>query len=198
MKRYLEAIPLVWLGDLPASHRLAGLDEVGRGSLAGPLVAAACVLPAGWIPEGLRDSKVMRPTARTRVAAELRARAEFWIAEISAAEIDACGMGWANRQILADLLERAGADLAIVDGILKLVTERPYRSVPRAERFAPVAAASVLAKDHRDRLMARLAAELPGRGLESAGYPTAANIAALRQHGPTIWHRRSFHLRSAA
>lgn len=192
--RSLEPIPRDWLpaGSDPATARVMGADEVGRGCLAGPLVMAACVLPAGWVPEGLRDSKAMTPTARERVARELLERAECWIEEVPPAQIDRFGIGRANEAGFARLVERAGAEMALIDGILRIDTPHPYRSIVRGERYAPVAAASVLAKWYRDTLMEALERALPGRGFASAGYPTPENIEAIRRHGRTPWHRRSF------
>jgi len=195
-RSYLEPIPAEWFpaGLDPATARVMGADEVGRGALIGPLVLGACVLPAGWIPEGLRDSKLTTPAARERIARELLDRAECWIEEVPAPEIDRFGIGRANQTGFARLVERACADLALIDGNLRLPTARPYRSIVKGERFAPVAAASILAKWYRDTLMAALEAALPGRGFAQAGYPTAQNIAAIARFGRTPWHRNSFRI----
>lgn len=192
----LEPIPSAWLPDPAASNaRIGGIDEVGRGALCGPLVGAAVILPPDWIPVGLRDSKTLSSASRERLASEITTHAlAVRIEEIEAAEIDRLGIGGANRLLFERLLEALAADFTLVDGTLRLTTTHPYRSEPRGERFAPVAAASIIAKVHRDRLMAALAAAHPGRGFEQAGYPTPANIEAIRRHGRSAMHRHSFRI----
>lgn len=193
-KVHLEPIPVTWLPRPDA--RLVGVDEVGRGPLVGPLVAAGVILPTdATLPAKLRDSKALSPASRERLDAELRAipGIEIFLVEVSAAEIDRLGIGPANLRAFREILDAAKAEVALVDGDLFL--DHPgtlVRSEVRGERFAPVAAASIIAKVHRDRLIERLDAEQPGRGFASAGYPTPANIAAVRLHGPTEQHRRSF------
>ncbi len=191
----LEPIPPDWLPPgLSASARIMGADEVGRGALCGPLVLAAAALPADWIPDGLRDSKQTTPATRERIARELLERAECWIEEVPAPMIDRFGIGWANATGFARLIERAAADFALIDGNLRIPTAHPYRSVVKGERFAPVAAASILAKWYRDTMMAALDAALPDRGFAKAGYPTPENIEAIRRHGRSPWHRTTFHI----
>jgi ribonuclease HII len=191
---HLEPIPPGWLPS--AGGRLIGIDEVGRGPLAGPLVAAGVILPPDVpLPEKLRDSKALTPAMRERIDAELRALPgiEIFLAEVSASEIDRLGIGPANLRAFSEILGAAKADVAILDG--ELFLDHPgtvVRSEVRGERYAPVAAASIIAKVHRDRLMGELDARLPGRGFSSAAYPTPGNIAAVRLHGPTEHHRRSF------
>ena len=197
-KSPLEPIPSDWLpqGIDPTTSRIAGADEVGRGALVGPLVLAACVLPAGWTPVGLRDSTQMTPEARARVAGELLERAELWIEEVPPALIDRIGIGKANEVGFARLIERAKADFALIDGTLKVPTEHPFRSITKGERFAPVAAASVVAKWYRDTIMAAMAEVYPNRGFEDSGYPTPRNIEVIRRFGRTPWHRQSFRIAS--
>lgn len=193
-KIYLEPIPDTWLPTQDA--RLIGIDEVGRGPLVGPLVAAGVILPLdAELPSNLRDSKKLSPAAREQIDRELRAieGIEIFLEEVTPSEIDRIGIGAANLRAFRTILDRANAAIAIVDG--DLFFEHPgtlVRSEVRGERFAPVAAASIIAKVYRDRLIARLDVELPGRGFASAGYPTPSNIAAVRSHGPTAHHRRSF------
>jgi ribonuclease HII len=192
---FLEPIPVEWLpaGLSLDSARVAGIDEVGRGALAGPLVGAAVILPPGWIPSGLRDSKRLTPASRERLASEITTHATaIRIEEVEPAEIDRLGIGAANELLFARLLEEIAADFTLIDGTLRVAGARASRCIPQGERFAPVAAASVIAKVHRDRLMAALAAARPGRGFEQAGYPTPANIEAIRRFGRTPQHRQSF------
>ena len=196
-----QPIPPDWLpeGLDIATARIAGADEVGRGSGAGPFLAASVVIPVGIaVPPDLDDSKRFDP--RGKRIAELAA----WVDEYclvhsvlySVEEIDAIGIGRANIEAFERLIEINGADLTIVDGNLPLRATRPFRCEVRAERFDAVAAASVWAKVTRDRLMNDIAAAHPGFGLESAGYLTPEAIAAIRGQGriPGV-HRISFRIR---
>ncbi|WP_223648495.1 ribonuclease HII [Hymenobacter psoromatis] len=178
----------------------AGLDEAGRGCLAGPVFAAAVILPPNFNPPFLHDSKLL--TARRRVAlrATICAEAVAWaVGEASVAEIEAINIAQAS--YLA--MHRAVAALA-VPAIHLLVDGnrfRPYPGLPHTcavggdGRFRHIAAASILAKTFRDEHLARLADEFPAYGwAQNAGYPTAAHRAALRAHGPTPHHRMGFRL----
>jgi|688.fasta_scaffold11175_6 ribonuclease HII len=178
---------------------IAGADEVGRGCLAGPIVVAACLIPEGVALPPIRDSKAMSAKARAAAAAVIRERCQLSIVGIAPAEIDALGINEANRLAFERALRGlAGTiDAAIVDGLLRLEgLPYPVISVVAGERFLPVAAASIVAKEYRDALMAAIDAAHPGRGFASAGYPSPANIEALRRHGPTEHHRRSFKVKA--
>lgn len=179
------------------ARRVAGVDEAGRGPLAGPVFAAAVVLDPGDIPPGLRDSKTLGARARAALGAELHRRADVGIGRAEVAEIDALNILQAS--LLA--MQRALAalprppDHALVDGRqVPAALPFPVEPVVRGDaRCLSVAAASIVAKVARDAVMAGLAAECPGYGWETnAGYPTRAHIAALRARGPTPHHRRSF------
>lgn len=178
---------------------IAGADEVGRGCLAGPLVVAACLIPEGVELPPIRDSKAMTAKARAAAAAVIRERCRLSIVEISAPEIDALGINEANRLAFERALRGlSGAiDAALVDGLLRLEgLPYPVISVVQGERFLPVAAASIVAKEYRDALMTAIDNAHPGRGFASAGYPSPANIEALRLYGPTEHHRRSFKVKA--
>ncbi len=183
-----------------AAGRVCGIDEVGRGPLAGPVVAAAVILDRDCFPrtleEGLDDSK--RLTAREREAAylALRASAVIGIGAASAREIDA-------RNILrASLLAMARAvaalprrpELALVDGNAAPLLSCAVRTIVGGDHLSfSIAAASVVAKVTRDRLMRALALRYPGYGWErNFGYPTPEHKAGLAALGPTPHHRRSF------
>ena len=185
--------------------RLCGLDEVGRGALAGPLVAAAVMLPddfearLGHHARFLRDSKTVPPHHRAELAELIHAHAlAVEIIEISVASINAVGIGWANREAFFRLIERIEADEYVVDGRV-----RPHAPAGRAARVhcmvkadahvPAVSAASIVAKVHRDHLMATLHVTYPEYGWhENAGYGTAAHIAALHTYGPCAEHRAVF------
>jgi ribonuclease HII len=176
---------------------LAGVDEAGRGPLAGPVTAAAVMLDPAWPIDGLRDSKKLGGAARERLADAIRERAAAWcVAEASVEEIDRLNILQAT--MLA--MRRAVAGLAIapdevwVDG--NRCPEWPWRSravVKGDDRVAAIAAASILAKTARDRFMRRLHDDYPAYGFDRhMGYGTADHLAALQAHGACPQHRRSF------
>ncbi len=176
---------------------LCGVDEAGRGPLAGPVVAAAVMLDPGKPIEGLRDSKKLSARARERLADEIRNNAAAWcVAEASVAEIDRLNILHAT--MLA--MQRAVAGLqrppdeVWVDG--NRCPEWVWRSqavVKGDDKVASIAAASILAKTARDHFMCRLHQEFPAYGFDRhMGYGTAAHLAALKAHGACPHHRRSF------
>ena len=181
---------------LPGS--VAGIDEVGRGPWAGPVVACAVVLDRARVPEGLRDSKTLSAGRREALAAEIEAAAAVGIGEASVAEIDEVGVG---RATLTAMERALGAlpfppDSVLVDGV-QVIAVPPgvaIRALPRADALSPsVAAASIVAKVHRDALMMALDAEWPAYGwVRNKGYGTAQHADALARHGVTPHHRRSF------
>ena len=178
----------------------AGLDEAGRGCLAGPVVAAAVVLPPDYQHPRLTDSKRLTARQREVLRADILRDAFAWaVAEASVAEIEQLNIAQAS--YLA--MHRAVAALAItpehllVDGNrFRAYAPIPHTCIVRGDAtFLAIAAASVLAKQHRDALMDTLDAEFPAYGwARNAGYPTPAHQATLRQHGPTPHHRRTFRL----
>ena len=176
---------------------LCGVDEAGRGPLAGPVVAAAVMLDPGQHIEGLRDSKKLSAAARERLADEIRLRAAAWcVAEASVEEIDRLNILHAT--LLA--MQRAVAGLGRapddvwVDG--NRCPDWAWRSqavVKGDDKVAAIAAASILAKTSRDHFMCRLHDEYPAYGFDRhMGYGTAAHMAALQAHGACPQHRRSF------
>ena len=179
---------------------VAGLDEAGRGPLAGPVVAAAAILNEGAAPPGLDDSKQLTADQREFLCGQLRSVALFGIGAASVAEIDRFNILAASllamRRALESLAWRMGRlpDLALVDGNQSPRLPCPTELVIKGDgRSASIAAASIIAKVARDRAMAALAKGHPGYGWETnAGYGTAAHRAALATLGPTVHHRRSF------
>lgn len=176
---------------------VAGVDEVGRGPLAGPVTAAAVVLDLRRVPEGLDDSKRLTPARRRALAVEIRAAAEVSVAHASVAEIDAINIHHAAHLAMCravDGLPRR-ARHAIVDGrSLPAALGCPGEALVGGDGAClSVAAASIVAKVARDALMAGLDAAYPGYGwATNAGYATATHRAALARLGPTPHHRRSF------
>ena len=186
----------------------AGVDEVGRGCLFGPVFAAAVILPRpaerALVAEGLTDSKALSPRQRARLVPRIRRLAAGWgIGQASAAEIDRLGIRGATELAMLRALQRLDRPLTlvVVDGILPLrLWSGRQRTLKGGDRLcAAIAAASVLAKEERDALIRRLAPRFPGYGLERhVGYGTAQHRLALRSLGPTPLHRRSFLRRALA
>jgi ribonuclease HII len=176
---------------------LCGVDEAGRGPLAGPVTAAAVMLDPARPIDGLRDSKKLSAAARERLAGAIREHAAAWcVAEASVAEIDQLNILQAT--MLA--MQRAVAGLQVppddvwVDG--NRCPNWVWRSqavVKGDDKVAAIAAASILAKTARDRFMCRLHDDYPAYGFaQHMGYGTAAHLAALKAHGACPQHRRSF------
>ena len=195
--------------DAPDAHqaplRRCGLDEVGRGALAGPLVAAAVILPddiaerLGALARFLRDSKTVPRARREDLAAAIRVHAlAVEVVTIGVEEINQQGIGWANREAFRQLIAALDADEYIVDGRVRppASPERMarVRCLVKADALVPaVAAASLVAKVHRDGLMTALHGSYPAFGWrENAGYGTAAHLAALRLMGACPEHRTVF------
>ena len=182
-----------------AGHAIvAGLDEVGRGPLAGPVVACAVVMPAdGRRLPGIDDSKALSPEARRRLSADIR-RVALGIAlgAASVREIDRLNIlratTLAMRRALARLVPPA--DHVVLDGLPMPALGVAHVAVVKGDATCySIACASIVAKVVRDRLMANLARRHPAYAWDrNAGYGTAAHLAALAHHGPTRHHRRSF------
>src|SRR3954462_6451863 len=178
---------------------VAGADEAGRGACAGPLVAAACVLPSGRrgrVP-GLADSKLLTPAARERVYEEVVDRALAWsVVAIPVGELDARGMHVTNIEALRRAVSALdpSPDYVLTDGFPVPGLARPGLAVWKGDRVAAcVAAASVLAKVTRDRIMLELHEKWPGDGFSvHKGYITDEHSAALDRHGPCPQHRMRF------
>ncbi len=177
---------------------VAGVDEVGRGPLAGPVLAAAVILDPANVPEGLRDSKAMSPRARERAYAEVMLKAlAVGVATATAAEIDATDIRRAThlamRRAVAALAIRPA--LALVDGVDDPVLDDcPAIPVIGGDGLSQsIAAASIVAKVTRDRSMTLLDACFPGYGFaRHAGYGTREHMEAIRSRGPTPVHRMTF------
>lgn len=176
---------------------VAGVDEAGRGPLAGPVVAAAVILPPGDPIAGLADSKLLSPARREALADEIRQRAMCWAIGLAGVEeIDRLNILQAS--LLA--MQRAVAALSrrpekvLVDGNHCPRFSCPVEAIIRGDAtVAAISAASILAKVHRDRLMLELDACYPGYGFrQHKGYPTSAHLQALADHGVSPVHRRSF------
>lgn len=180
-----------------AGQIVAGVDEVGRGCLAGPVVAAAVILPDGAVIEGLNDSKQLTPAARERLNDEIRSQAiAVAVAAASVAEINRFNILGASRlamrRALLALIDPP--DFALVDGRDRLPLDLEHAAVIRGDAScACIAAASIVAKVARDRLMQDLDLDFPGYGFaRHKGYGTAEHLAALLRLGPCQVHRQAF------
>ncbi len=176
----------------------AGVDEAGRGCLAGPVTAAAVILPPDYYHPDLNDSKQLSARQRERLRPIIEREALAWaVAEASPVEIDRINILQAS--LLA--MHRAIDALVVRPEHLLIDGNRfvPYPMVPHTcvvrgdATYLSIAAASILAKTHRDEFMSQLANEFPHYGwIDNAGYPTEQHRAAIRAHGPCGWHRLSF------
>ncbi len=175
----------------------AGADEAGRGPLAGPVVAAAAVLPEDFCLEGIDDSKKLDSKERNKLAIYIRENAIFCIERSDPQEIDSLNILWASMAAM----ERALSRLMPIPGYAYIDGNRLPKRMPcdgewvikGDEKYACIAAASILAKVERDRIMTEYAADYPQYGFERHfGYPTPEHLEALRIHGPCPIHRRSF------
>ena len=184
-----------------AGRIVAGVDEAGRGPLAGPVVAAAVVLRPGSIPEGVADSKVLSPTRRVELALRIRECAAAWaLGQAAAAEIDRLNILEATLLAMRRALAGLGVagivpDLALVDGNrCPSGLAFPARAVIRGDStVAEISAASILAKVYRDREMERLGRRWPQYGFaDHKGYPTARHVERIRRFGPSPAHRLTF------
>ncbi len=176
---------------------LAGVDEAGRGCLAGPVVASAVILPPGIIIPGLADSKKISSANRESLASEIKARSIHWSLGLAwPAEIDRINILQATLQAMSravrHLLPRP--DRLLIDGNQKLPVNIPQKSIVGGDACEPcISAASIMAKTFRDRLMCKLDRRYPGYGLAMhKGYGTRQHLSALQRMGPSPMHRMTF------
>jgi len=179
------------------AFRIAGVDEVGRGPLCGPVTAAAVILNPDDIPEGLNDSKKMTAKKRDALYDEILAKADCCIAHATVQEIDEINILRASHLAMTRAIAglTKAPDHILIDGnmIPKGLTTSAEAVVKGDGRSLSIAAASIIAKVTRDRIMGDLAIEFPGYGWEkNAGYGTKQHLEALRALGVTPHHRRSF------
>ena len=177
--------------------RIAGVDEVGRGPLAGPVTAAAVILDPNQIPEGLQDSKKLSAARRVVLSEAIWRVARVSVGHPSVEEIDALNILRASHLAMCRAVEGLDvlADHALIDGnMIPRDLRCPATALIKGDgRSVSIAAASIVAKVVRDRIMEDLAQQHPGYGWEqNAGYPTKAHRTALQNLGVTPHHRRSF------
>jgi ribonuclease HII len=175
---------------------VAGVDEVGRGSLFGPVVAGAVILDSSYRIRGLRDSKLLPAERREVLAQRIREHAIAWaIAAVDAARIDQINIYHASRLAMKEAVSKLSpaSDHLLIDA-MKLDFDLPQRAIIHGDALsASIAAASILAKVERDRMISEWDPVFPVYGLRSnKGYSTPKHLAALREHGPSPLHRQSF------
>lgn len=180
----------------------AGCDEAGRGPLAGPVFAAAVILPKDFYHPQLNDSKQLNERVRDTLREIIEKEAVAWAVEaVSPKEIDEINILNASISGMQRAVSRLSVipDFLLIDGNrfkpFAAFTKDKYRTVVHGDAtYASIAAASVLAKTHRDEFMRKIAADYPQYGWNrNFGYPTKEHIAAIKIHGYTPWHRKSFH-----
>ena len=177
--------------------RIAGVDEAGRGPLAGPVVAAAVIIEPGRLPTGLADSKTLTARRRMAALAQIEALCDVGVGLATVAEIDSLNILRASHLAMCRAVENLRpcpdhvlCDGNMIPGDLALSAEAVIRGDARS---LSIAAASIVAKTRRDAIMVDLAQQHPGYGWDrNAGYPSKSHIEALRNLGPTSHHRRSF------
>ena len=178
--------------------RIAGLDEVGRGPLFGPVVAAAVILAPRCRLDGLTDSKKLSERKREEFAVQIRANAVAWaVASVDVETIDRINIRQASLLAMRMAVEQLALspDFLLIDGRDSIDWPCPQQAIVQGDAASlSIAAASVLAKVHRDRLLVELDRQFPGYGLAShKGYGCPEHLAALARLGPTPLHRKSFH-----
>jgi ribonuclease HII len=175
---------------------IAGVDEAGCAPLAGPVVAAAVILDRGKFPRGIDDSKAIPRATREAIYTRLYKVAVIGVGMASAEEIDQLNIYWARMLAMTRAVDALGVDpaMVLVDGNRCPRWERPSVAIIGGDaKCRSIAAASIIAKVTRDRIMTAYARDWPGYGWErNVGYPTPEHQQALRELGPTPLHRRSF------
>lgn len=188
---------------LPCLHEElveAGCDEAGRGALAGPVFAAAVILPKGFAHPMLDDSKKLTAKQREKLRRIIEQEALAWaVASLSAAEIDRLNILRASITAMHNAISRLSTtpSFLLIDGNRFCKYKNiPHQCIVKGDgKYAPIAAASILAKTHRDEYMKRIAAEYPQYGWDkNMAYPTAAHREAIRKFGTTPYHRMSYTL----
>ena len=182
--------------------RVMGLDEVGRGCLCGPVVAAGVILkPGEKINEALRDSKTIKKTDRIGLSNQIKKTALYWTIQwCTPTEIDRLNILYASLQAMTKCTQadRADPNYLLVDGNKSPATMLPHTCLVKGDdRSASIAAASIIAKVYRDDLMVKMHEKYPFYGWNrNVGYPTKEHFAGLEQYGYTEHHRKSFKLRT--
>jgi len=204
-KRIIKAYPPTRFADLEVEElfgapeiQLAGVDEAGRGPLAGPVVAAAVILDSGKPCEGLQDSKKMTKKQREALYATITTQYDYGVGIVSPEDIDDVNILEATKIACVKAVEslKNAPRIVLVDGNMKFADERFFSLIKGDSKSMSIAAASIVAKVTRDRIMDELATEYPDYGWsKNMGYGTKDHVKAIVKHGHTPYHRRSFKLK---
>lgn len=192
----IELPPVEWQSLLP--NPIIGVDEVGRGCLAGPVFAAAVILPSDFSVEGITDSKLLSEARREKLAELIQAQAQVGIGFASVGEIDRLNILQATFLAMRRAIENLGVGIGhvLVDGNQRISGLEGFRQTPVVKgdlRATPIGAASIVAKVTRDQLMKRMAEKYPLYGFEKhKGYASALHLEAIQKHGPCVQHRSTF------
>ena len=193
LKCTLKYEKLAWA---EGAQLVAGVDEVGRGALFGPVVAAAVILKPDYRIRGLRDSKLLLPEVRERLAERIREHSiAYAIASVDAARVDEINIYWASLEALALAVKKLepAPDHVLVDALKINIPWTQTKIIHGDALSCSIAAASIIAKVERDRMMREMDSDYPLYGLASnKGYSTPKHKAILREHGPSPLHRQSF------
>ncbi|MBL7180865.1 MAG: ribonuclease HII [Pseudomonadota bacterium] len=193
--------PDLWFFEKRASEKgfskIAGIDEAGRGPLAGPVVSAAVILPASFSASGITDSKKLTPKQRDYFFDIIHEHAvSVGIGIVGPSEIDRINILEASRRSMALSVENMSLrpDYLLIDGIFRISSDLPQKPIPKGDSLSvSIAAASIIAKVTRDRIMEKYHREYPQFGfLQHKGYPTKAHKAAIQTYGCCPIHRQSF------
>ena len=193
--------PDLWLFEKKAFAKgftkIAGLDEAGRGPLAGPVVSAAVILPDSFPVSGINDSKKLTPKKRAYLFEEIHKHAvAVGIGIVGPSEIDRRNILEASRFSMSLSVENLSLkpDYLLIDGIFRIASNLPQEPIPKGDTLSiSIAAASIIAKVTRDRIMEKYHQEYPQFGFaQNKGYPTKAHKAAIREYGCCPIHRKSF------
>lgn len=182
-------------------HHIAGLDEVGRGSFAGPVVVGAVIFPQDVVlPDGIADSKLLKPRQREKLEARIRNQALAWsVAEVSVTVINKVGIGKATQIAFRKSIKllSKSPDFILIDAFyIKHLNRKRQKPVKNGDKIcASISAASIIAKVHRDKLMKKLYRKYSEYGFaKHKGYGTKRHQEAIRKYGLTRIHRKSFNL----
>ena len=174
---------------------IAGVDEAGRGAWAGPIVAAAVILPGNFRVKGIKDSKLLMAKQRQALYDLIRETTLAWsVAFVGHKVIDRRGIGWANQQVIQRAVKKISPDYALIDGRLISNMQTDFENVINGDRLVKsIAAASIIAKVTRDRYLERLDSKYPEYGFaKHKGYGTKLHYQMLCKHGVCEAHRRSY------
>lgn len=181
---------------------VCGIDEVGRGSFAGPVCVGAVIFPKGCeLPDGIADSKLLKPRQREKLAEQIRECAVSWsVAEVGIASIDKVGIGKATQMAFRKAIKQLqqSPDFVLIDAFyIKHLNRKRQKAIKDGDTIcASISAASIIAKVHRDKLMKKLSKKYPQYGFgKHKGYGTRKHQEAIRQYGLSRIHRRSFNLK---